>query len=876
MHWWQIRKRTADLERELQSDLDLEEEEQRERGASGEEARYAARRAFGNPALIREQARAVWSWNRLESFTRDLRYSLRTLRRTPGFTIIAITIMALGIGANIALFTVVHSVLLKPLPYRDPARLVSIYENDFRPGHPGWSPYLPVDAGSMKEWQQASQSMAQMAFLSPWQQYNVSAEGGKLPEKIDAAWCSSNFFPLLGVEPALGRVFSNDDDRPGAPATVVLSYPFWKQRYSGDPAIVGRSIWLDAKPYTVIGVLPRDFVYSAKMVDTRIQAWTPLLREAPPYLLTTYEDHELLVSARLLPGATLPVLVDRLRAVQKQIVAAHPQPAVHNSVAGMPMLDDAVWGYKTPLYALLAATVCVLLIACLNVAGLLIARTAARAREQAIRTALGGGRLRLIRERLIESTLLSVSAGALGVALAWAALRWLTHARQDMPRVDTIHIDGVVLAVAAGAIALCTLFAGLIAAASSANTRILTVLHESSRTQAGSRSRAGFRRGLLVVQVGLTAVLLAGAGLLLRSYEHLRGVDLGVPIDKVLTMRLSLPQAQYNKPEQWAAFFEDLITRVRAMPGVDAAGLVTKAPGEGWGGDDPMNVVEHGSAGAQGTDMMVRGADPGYFSAIGIPLLGGRMFRSDEGPRRAHVAVISQAAAKAFFPGEDPIGKHLHDTFRNLDIEVIGIVGDTRWYPSEPPQPTLYWPIYGNFSVATIVLRSPANVTSLALPVEKIIGSLDPNLPVSDVMTLRESLRRTTLGSQFDALLVVGFAAIALVLAAAGLYGVLAYLVTQRTTEIGIRIALGAARRRLLGLILADGLWPALIGLAPGLIASTAVVRFIASMLYDTQPLDPGIFAAVAGVLLLVAALACLAPAWRASRIDPMQALRTE
>jgi predicted permease len=876
MHWWQLKQRGADLERELQSDLEAEEEEQRERGLSREEARHAALRAFGNPTRIYEQTREIWSWSWLESLARDLRYSLRTLRRTPGFTSIAIVVMALGIGASVALFAVVRSVLLKPLPYRDPANLVSLYEDDLRPGHPQWSPYLPVDAGSVNEWQNAAQGMAQMAMLSPWQQYNVSAEGGELPEKIDAAWCSWHFFPLLGVEPALGRVFSAMDDRHGATATVVLSYSFWKRRYSGDPAIIGRSIWLNSRPYTVIGVLPREFAYSAKMVGTRIQAWTPLLREAPPLLLTNYEDHEFLVAARLMNGTRLPVLMDRLRAIQKQIVAAHPMPAVHDSVAGMPMLDDAVWGYKIPLYVLLAATGCMLLVACINVAGLLIARTAARAREQVIRAALGGGRLRLVRERLIESTILSVSAGVLGLALAWGGLRWLVQARQDMPRVESIHIDSVVLCFAAGAIALCTLFAGLIAAASSARICVLSLLHESSRTQAGGQSKAGFRRSLLLVQVSLTVVLLVGAGLLLKSYEHLRGIDFGVPMDNVLTMRVSLPAAQYSKPEQWVAFFEDLITRVRTLPGVNAAGLVSTAPGEGWGGDDLMRVVEHGGASQQGTDMMIRGADPGYFSAIGIPLLRGRIFRTDERLQRANVAVISQAAAKVFFPHEDPIGRHLDD-FSGQVVEVVGVVGDTRWYPAVLPQPTLYWPIYGNnYSVATIVLRSTRNVTSLALPVEKIVAGLDPNLPVSDVMTLRESLRRTNVGAEFDTVLVLAIACIALLLAAVGLYGVQAYLVSQRTSEIGIRIALGAPRRGLLGLILAGGLWPALGGVAVGLAVSGAVVRLIGSMLYETQPIDPAVFVAVAGLLLMVAALACLAPAWRASRIDPMQALRTE
>ncbi|HEY1986804.1 MAG TPA: ABC transporter permease [Terracidiphilus sp.] len=871
------RNARARLDDELHFHLEQQIAENIAAGMSASEARYAALRTFGNPALLREQSRATWSWNTLEQIWNDVRYGIRTLRRTPGFAAIAIVVMALGIGANVALFTVVRSVILKPLPYRDPNQLVTIYEADFGGNHPQWSPWLPVDGGSMKEWQQAAQGMARMAFLSPWQGYNLSAEGGRLPETISAAWCSWNFFDTLGVQAALGRTFSAADDRPGAPPSVVLTHSFWKRRYSGDPAIVGKTIWLDARPYAVIGVLPESFVYLSKMVSDPLQVWTPLTREAPPALLNVYEDHEFLVTARLMPGVTLQSLVERLRAVQKHIVTAHPQPAVHNSVSAMSMLDDAVYDYKTPLFVLLAATCCVLLIASMNVASLLMARTAARARELAIRTALGGGRLRLIRERLIESLLLSVCGGALGLLLAWASLQWLMHARHDMHRVESIHMDGVVIAFAVGAIVLCTLFAGLISAFSSAGKQILATLQESSRAQSAGRARAGMRRALLVMEVGLTVVLLVGAGLLLKSYQHLRNADLGVPVDNVLTMHISLPEARYKKPEQWVAFFEDLIGRVRALPGVQSAGLVSKAPGEGWGGDHLMRVLEHPAEKGHGTDMMVRGADPGYFEAIGIPLLRGRIFNTSERLERAHVAVISQAAARAFFGSEDPIGKHLTSDFNGEVVEVVGVVGDTRWIASEPPQPTLFWPIYGNdYSVATIVVRSERDVASFALPVEKIVGQLDPDLPFSDVMTLREAIGKSAIDSQFDSILVMAFAAIALVLAAAGLYGVLAYLVTQRTSEIGIRLALGSPRRQVLRLMLLDGVQPALLGLAGGLAASAAVVRLIRSMLYETRPLDPVVFAAVSATLLAVAALACLVPAWRASRVNPMQALRTE
>src|SRR5579863_301586 len=876
MRWWQIKRRNADLERELRSDLDLEEEEQRESGRSPEEAHYAARRAFGNEALIQDQTHDVWAWSQIESVVRDLRYGLRTLDRTPGFTWIAIVVMALGIGANVALFTVFRSVLLRPLPYSDPDRLALIYEADNDQPHP--HPWLPVDAGSFWEWQQSTQSMAQMALVSPFQGYNVSAEGGKLPEVVDAAWCTDNFFSLLGVQPMLGRDFTADDDRPGAPSTAIITAGFWKRRYASDPAIVGKRIWLDAKTYTIIGVLPSTFVYSGAFGGAADQIWTPVRHEAPASLLKTYGDHEFLVIARLSPGVSLATLAARVNALQKQIKAAHPEPAVHPGAIGRTMLDDAVHNYKTPLFALLGATGCVLLIACMNVAGLLVARGASRSREFAIRAALGGGRIRLIRERLIESLLLSAAGGALGLLLAAGALQWLIHARDDMNRVEAIRFDGVAAVFTLAIIVLCALCSGSISALSSGPANVLAGLQEGSRSHSGGTSRALLRRFLLAIEVGLTVVLLVGAGLLLKSFDRLRSSDLAVPVDNVLSLRLGLPNARYKVPEQRIAFFEQLISRVRALPGVSSAGLVSAAPGEGWNGDDLMSIVEHPPLPkGQGLDFMLRGADPGYFSAIGLPILRGRTFNEDERGKRANVVLISRGAAQQYFPGEDPIGKHLKTIDEGGVWTVIGLVGDVRWNVAKPPNPTLYWPIYGNgYRYGTIVVRSPHDADSMAVPVQKIVAQLDPDLPVSNVMTLREAIGKSTIDSEFDSILVLAFAIIALVLAAAGLYGVLAYLVAQRQVEFGIRLALGAQRNALLSHLLLDGLKPALVGLLIGLPASAAVVRLIRSMLYETEPLDPVVFGAVAGLLLLVAIAACLAPAWYASRLDPMRALRTE
>ncbi len=876
MHWWQMKKRDADLERELRSDLELEEEEQRENGLSPEEARYAARRAFGNAALVREQSHAIWSWNWIEALARDLRYSLRTLQRTPGFSMIAIVVMALGIGANIALFTVVRSVLLKPLAYRDPDRLVLMYESD--KDHPHPHPWLPADAGSFWEWQRAAQSVAQMAMVSPFQGYNVSAENGKLPEQIDAAWCTGNFLSLLGIQPVLGRGFTAADDNPGAPATAILSASFWTRRYGADHAVVGKTIWLDAKPYTIIGVLPSAFTYSGAFGGNTVQVWTPVQHEAPPWLMKTHGDHEFQVVARLDPGVSLAALASQLDQLQKQIKATNPEPSVHNGVIGRSMLDDAVQNYKTPLYALLAATGCVLLIACMNVAGLLVARAASRNKELAIRAALGAGRLRLIRERLIESLLLSVVGGVLGMLMAWGALGWLIQIRHDMNRVEMIRIDGVVTAFTVGIIVLCAISSGLIAALSASAKNVLAGLQEGSRSLSGGTGRVMLRRVLLATEVGLTVVLLVGAGLLLRSFQRLRSADIGVPVDDVLTLRLGLPSARYSDPARSAAFFEQVITSVRALPGVSGAGLVSAAPGEGWNGDNEMSIVEHPPlAKGQGLDFMLRGADPGYFSAIGIPLLKGRLFRSDERLEHANVVLISRGAAQQFFLGEDPVGRHIKEISGNGVWEVIGVVGDVRWNIAQPPLPTLYWPIYGNgYTFATIVVRAPHDVESLAVPVQKIVGGLDADLPVWSVMTLRQAIGKSTVDSEFDSILVLVFASIALVLAAAGLYGVLAYLVAQRTVEFGIRIALGAQRDQLLQKVLFDGIRPALVGLLAGLAASAASVRLIGSMLYETQPLDPAVFVAVAGLLLLVAIAACLVPAWHAARLDPMQALRTE
>jgi predicted permease len=870
MKWWQIRNRDADLERELRSDLELEEEEQREAGISEKEARYAALRAFGNPSLIREQTRAIWSWNWFESLARDLRFCLRTLARTPGFTVIAILVMALGIGANVALFTVVHGVLLKPLPFDDPDRLVMLYEASLHEDDTAGS--NGVSGGTYAEWKKQNRSYSSLA-LAQEIRVGLSGSGGQLPEKLNSALFSWDLLRTLGVQPALGRDFAQSDDSGATNGTVLLNWGLWKRRFGGDPAILNQTIYLDAQPYTVIGVMPAWFDFP----DPTTQLWTPAYHDKPEDTMTSFSNHMFRVVGRLKPGVSASQGVADLSVISHRIHNAHlNDPFIFGSAKSRPLLEHIVGEIKKPLYVLLEATGCLLLIACLNVANLMVARSAARRKELAIRTALGGGRLRLMRERLMESLLLSAAAGALGLLLASAALQWLTRTRHDMSRVESIHIDGVVAAFMVGVIVLCTLFSSLIARFSTSDKRILRALHEVSRSASAGSARATLRNGLLTLEVGLTVILLIGAGLLLKSYERLRSADMGCLTQDVITMHLGLPDARYATPAQRANFYDTLLEHVRALPGVHAAGFVTAAPGQGYGEDSTFSIVEHPVLPqGKGLSALSRWADTQYFAAMGIPIVRGRAFGAGKRLDAANEAIISQSFASQYFPSEDPLGKHLR--VRGKDAVIVAIVGDTRYAINETPRPMQYYPLdAGVEAVGTLVIRSSHDLEQFALPVQRIVSEMDRDLPVSDVLTMNQLLGKSTLGQSFSTTLLVAFATLSLVLAAVGLFGVMSYITAQRTTEIGIRIALGAKRDHVMRKMLLDGMRPAVFGLVVGLAASLEAGRLMRDLLYEIKPLDPAVFAAVAATLLAVAALACIVPAWRASRLNPMQALRTE
>jgi predicted permease len=683
-------------------------------------------------------------------------------------------------------------------------------------------------------------------------------------------------FATLGVSPALGRTFTSADDIPEANRTVVLGWSLWKRRFGADPAILNRTIYLDGKPHTVIGVMPAWFEFP----ESTTQLWTPVYHEFPEYVMSACDNHMFRVVGRLKPGVTAAEATANLSVISRQIHDSHlDNPFVAAAANSRPLLEHIVGDVKRPLYVLLTATVCLLLIACLNVANLLVARSAARQKELAIRTALGGGRMRLLRGHLTESFLLEAVGGGAGLLLAYAAIDWFVHARPDIARVSSIHIDGMVAAFTVGVVVVCALFSGMVSAFSADDKRVLTALHESSRGHGAGGTRASLRKALLAIEVGLTVMLLIGASLLLKSYQRLRSTNMGCITENVLTMRINLPGARYKTPGPAPAnFFDSLLQQVRTLPSVEASGLVIGVPGQGYMGDNGFAIAEHPPLPrGQGIYAIYRSAAPGYFAAMGIPILRGRTFGDNQRFGHADEVMISESFAKKFFSGEDPIGKHLRLSGGTKLSVIVGIVGDTRYSIGEAPQPMQYYSLFaGNENFGTLVVRSSHDVMQLALPVQQIIQGMDRDLPVSDVLTMNQLLGKSTLDQSFDAALITAFSVLSLLLAAAGLFGVLSYIVAQRSGEIGIRIALGAQREQVLRGMLADGLRPALIGLLLGVAASAATTQFIKSMLYETQPLDPGVFAAVAALLMASAALACMVPAWRASRLDPMRVLRME
>jgi predicted permease len=869
-----LRKKRFDenLDAELRAHLDALAEENLRRGMTPEEARYAARREFGGVEQTKELHREQRGLPFLETLAQDVRLGLRGFLKRPGFACLAILTLALGIGVNTTLFTFVHGVLLSPLPFREPDRLVSLWERIVFEGND--SPHNVVSGGVFQAWQRQATSFEQMALIGE-NSANLSGDGGSLPEAIGTRYCSYNLFPMLGVQPIQGRPFAAEDDRPNANATVLLTYGLWKRRYGGEPATVGKTILLNAKPYTVIGVLPSWLDYP----DTRVQVWLPVRHEVSATDLDSRSNHRFFVTARLRPGVSRAQAYSELDGIQQRMREQFPGDLMGKGANVVPLSEDLVRDVKISLYVLMGAVGCVLLITCLNIANLFVARGAARRKEIAVRAALGGSRWRLMREQLTESLLLTFAGGALGAFLAYASIQWLVALRENLPRVNSIHVDGAALLFTVAITAISGVFAGLLPAFSATRSGFLEPLKENTRAVGGGQARAGLRKLLLTAEMALTVVLLISAGLLLKSFAELRSVSIGCATNNVLTMSLSLPEAKYKEPRQIAQFFDNLLAQVRATPGVSAAGFVSVVPGGGHFEDNTFTIEGRPPlASGQFQDVTVRGADPAYFRAMDIPLLRGRYYVDADHRENLNAAIVSASMAKRFFPGEEFLGKRVvMDWLGKPRFEVVGVVADVISDLDGPPEPTIYFPLNsGKYNYGALVVRSTREVTSLALPIQKEIAGMDGDLPVSDVLTMDQIIGKSTANSRFDAVLVLLFAVLALILAAVGLYGLLSYLVTQRTSEIGLRLALGAQRSVVMRLMLADGLRPTLAGLAIGLAGGAIAARLMRSVLFGAHPIDATVFAAVGLVVLVVAVVASALPAWRASRFDPMVALRCE
>jgi predicted permease len=877
--WMRLRSlfHRKSVEQELDEELRFHFEGQVEKfvaqGVPLAEAQRRARLSIGGMEQIKEECRDARGVRFAETLWQDVPFGLRSLQKSMGFTAVAILTLMLGIGVNTALFTIIHGVLLNPLPFSHPDTLVSLWEEDVI----DTAPYNPVSGGIFADWQKQAKSFKEMALLGE-DTANLSGDGGALPESIGIRQCSYNLFSLLGVQPALGRFFTEEDDRPGVAPTAVLTNGLWKRRYGSDAAIVGKTIQLDARKYTVIGVLPAWFDYP----DKRVQLWVPVRLLVSDTDMRNRGNHRFFVTARLKDGVSVAQASSELNGIQQRIHGQFPNELTGKSAQALLLSENLVRDVKQPLYVLMGAVACVLLIACLNVANLFMARVTARRKEIAVRAALGGSRWRLIQEQVTESMLLTFAGGTLGALLAWASLRWLLSLQADLPHADSIHVDGTALAFTLAITILCGTVAGLLPAMAVTRHELVGPLKEDSRTATGGQSRARLRKVLLTAEVALTVVLLIGGALLLRSFTQLRSVNLGCRTNNVLTMGFTLPESRYATELQCAEFFAEFLRRARAVPGVSHASIVSVLPGAGHFMDNTFTIE-----GApplppgQFRNAVLRGADPDYFAAMHIPLKSGRIFTETD--RRSiddNAMVITESMAKKFFPDENPIGKRLViDWDRRPRFEIVGIVGDVLSNLDSPPEPTMYLPFNsGRLEYGTLVAMTDGShdVTALALPLQKQIAAIDPDLGVSDVLTMDQRIGKSTESAMFDAALVLLFAVLGLLLAAVGLYGLLSYLVTERTNEIGIRMALGAQRSEVMRIMFLDGLRPTGVGLMLGLFAGGLCAQLIRSMLFGVQPLDGSIFVAVAGLVVFICAAACTYPAWRAARVDPMTALRCE
>jgi putative ABC transport system permease protein len=867
-----------ELEEELAFHLAMREQRNQEAGMLADEARYAARRRLGNATRLRDSMRQVWTFSSLEILWKDARYGARALRQNPGFTAIAILTLALGVGANTALFSVVKAVLLDSLPYRQADRLVTLARGDSVTPHP-----TNVSFGEVEDWKARVRSLQEIAVYRGW---TPASTGSGTPQMVYSLRVSRNFFDVLGTSTYLGREFLAEEDRPDRWHVAVLSYPYWMRRFGGRPSAVGQTILLDQIAFQIVGVLPRTFdPLSFTDAGSPPDVWIPLgYALSQPGACRSCQN--LRAIARLKDGVSLAQARAEVNSVASQLANEFPKDYPPDATIMMLPLRESWYGkITTSLWLLLGATAMVLLIACVNVANLLLARAAHKRREIALRATLGASRLRIARQLLTESLLLSLLAGAGGVLLAqWGTEALVKWTPADIPRMHGVRFDPAILLFTLAVTTATGIVVGFAPALQASRVDQREALQQSTRGVRGLAPN-GVRGWLVSSQVCLAFVLIVASGLLLKSFVRAWNVDPGFRVQNLYEVNFSLIGRKYDDDKAVLRTQTEALQRIRQIPGIESAALTSTPPmAGGFGGFDQAGFIIQDR---RLPDPQVPSVDryfvsAGYFAALGIPLLRGREFTETDATGTNPVAIISEMTAQQIFPGENPLGKRIQLGGRHDDqpwAEIVGIVGDVHQYGLDsPPTPQAYL-LYTQFpfNYATVVLaRTTLGSAALTRAIEEQIWAIDKNTLVFNPAFMTEILSHSLAQRRFTMSLLGGFGGLALLLAALGIYGVMSYRVAQRTGEIGIRMALGAQRGDMLRLVSGEGMLRAGLGLIAGILVSVALTRVFSSQLFDVSPLDPLTFSAVLVLLACVALGACYVPARRATRIDPMVALRHE
>ena len=874
MRWWRRKQRERDLERELRADLDLEAAEQRDNGLSEAEARYAAQRALGNVTLIKEDTRAMWGWTSVERFGQDLRYALRTARREPGFAAVAVLTLALGIGMNTAVFSVVNTILLRKPPYADPDRLIALHQKFPKAGD------ISLGACPAEYLDYRDRTRAFSAFAG-YEDGVFDLTGDSEPVHVQAERVTHTLFSTLGVAPLIGRTFSPSEDDPGGPKAVILSYEFWKTHFGGSPQTIGSLVRLDEQPYTVIGIMPAgfEFPFNAASVGEPPVLWVPMAFTARQ-IQDRAAEFPVHIVARLRPGISLALAEQDVRRVADEFQREHADIYTGNGrlQVNVDVLGAKDRGRARPiLLALAGAVVFVLSIACANVTNLLLARASVRQREMAVRNALGASARRLVAQLLTEGLLLTAVGAALGCALAQAIIKLVASLWPSfVAGLAQVRMDPTVLVFTVAISALSGLLCSLAPAISGIHPDIVATLKQAGR-QGASQERHRLRGALVVLEASSAVVLLFGAGLLIHSLLEVLRVPMGFSPDGVLIARTTFNRQRYASAERRHDAERRMVERLAELPGVAAVGLTTHIP---LADERQIGFVLEG-----GDENSVRWADNAlvsgdYFAAMGIPIVRGRTFSAQDTPQSPGSAMVNESMARRFWPDADAIGKRIVWGARQLTV--VGIAADVHIKALDSAvNPTIYCSVYQLESGATasavfIVRARTADPTSVASAVREAIWSVDRGVPVFDIRTMDQIVSRSLTSRRFAAVLLSSFAVLALALAVIGLYGVLSYAVTQRTSELGVRFALGATPGQVLGLVLGDGLRLTTIGVVLGAILGAGAARAMSRLLFGIQSFDLAVFAVAIAILMVVALIASYIPARRASRVDPMVALRNE